>query len=42
MDVEADFFEIEPEQVDIDLEAADIACNLGVFDAVFDGFKILR
>ena len=41
VDVEADLGQIEAEKVHVDLEAADLFCDLGVLDAVFKRLEIL-
>ena len=40
-DVKADLCEVKAEEIHIDLEAADLFCNLGVLDAGFEGLEIL-
>jgi hypothetical protein len=42
MDIEADFGQVEAEEVDLHgLFVRELACHLGVFDAIVDGLEIL-
>ena len=42
MYVEADFLEIESQQIDPDRSVADLMLDVGVLNAVVDRFPILR
>lgn len=41
VNIEADFFEVEAEQVHLDLFAADLTRQLGILDAIVDRLEIL-